>query len=1041
MSPIPHAHLVLIEAFLGPDAVPVGDRGVEAVLGLPVGEAQPDRVYAAMQTRLAQIAAHPRAASPEADVVRLCVQAAATQLLAPPAPLLRPAAAPITPPPTAGPATAPVLIRPGSGATIPLAPEDPPPAPSAPQAAPPAPPRPLSPVARAATPPDHPPSDVDALRREAARLLATEGAITPAVIQRLASMAMARGLPALAVQNVLASLAGSAPGPIAASPPARSVAPAPPPTVTPPQPPQPPRASAAPATSPAAPPAPSRPARPQADAWLQQPTPQPSAHLRDDDEEEDPAQRLLRIALLVGGGVFLAALTLVIVGLFLIGGSAEPAPAPTPAPVAVAPAPAPEPAKPKPDPEYDLGAIPDAAAVVRLVRRAADVPSAPTGDTPPRAVAVERMEKSLPILAAWWTRLDAGQRVAAADAIVDLLFKISSDLVLTERVVAAVAAGAEPLLRPDVPFGPESVGPAAWSVGMLARLTRERELPAAVAMRVQRTVSQALGGARLPAQASFNAGAAMALRAMPLRIVQARAAATPATPANVAAATAPPRDTIPALERWYAAVAALFGDAPSDAALAEALVTEGLERLILAGPEPDQDKAAFEAIGFLAAKLRWRAGDASRARLLSWFEDRGVSAADLATVTSAIVSRSAAEGVDLTMVLSAGASPEQRAALRDAYALAWSLSPAAVGAGEGWARVARMELAVDDGVEPVAVLRGATVFARLNQAAFLRHAGDSAAAADVLRKHVAPIARGSSIPPVIVTLGNPHSGTDGDWALRFLAPDRSASAGPSRVERLRELNARAPDIGPIDADVLVEAALLGTGEARSTALRMLPLFSTSPNISLSMLRYLHRAPRSPALASAVAGVTNRAAGPWNGEPWPVLARRALVERALELLSADADTAEIDRASVALAEVYAAAAGLPTPASWPDPDSAGILARDAAAAFAAALRNTAIRLSPNDRAPRTLDEIDRRHAARLSVARGLPQQFAAEQAACAELLAFVTSAERPGAASDCRAVIDTLDSASREAGHVLIQIRAAEAAILRLWLLRTGEGLS
>lgn len=984
--------------------------------------------------------------------MRLCVQAAATQLLAPPAPLIRPSpppsvspsgpspapASPSAPPSPPAPALTRGPIQPGSGPTIPLAPEEPPPTPSTPVAslAPaPAPLRPLQPLPSASTPQGQPPSDVDALRREASRLLATEGAITPAVIQRLAAMAMARGLPAVAVQNILASLAGTVPGPVPASSPPQPLPAAPSPAV--PQPPA--RAPIEPTAPPAPLPAPIRPARPQADAWLQQPAPRPSARPHDDDEEEDPAQRLLRIALLVGGGVFLAALTLVIVGLFLIGGSGEPAPAPPPEPVAVAPAPAPEPAKPAPDPEYDLGAIPDAAAVVRLVRRAADVPATAVGGRPPRAVAVERMEKSLPILAAWWTRLDAGQRVAAADAIVDLLFKISSDLVLTERVVAAVAAGAEPLLRPDAPFGPEAVGPAAWSVGMLARLTRERELPAAVAMRVQRTVSQALGGARLPAQASFNAGAAMALRAMPIRIVQARAPATSTTPG--AAATAPPRDTIATLERWYAAVTALFGDAPSDAALAEALVTEGLERLILAGPEPDQDKAAFEAIGYLAAKLRWRAGDASRARLLSWFEDRGVSAPDLATVTSAIVSRSAAEGVDLTMVLSAGASPEQRAALRDAYALAWSLSPAAVGSGEGWARVARAELAVDDGVDPIAVLRGATVFARLNQAAFLRHAGDSAAAADVLRKHVAPIARGSSIPPAIITIGTPQYGSDGDWALRFLVPDRSASAGPSRVERLRELNARAPDIGPIDADVLVEVALLGSGEARSTALRMLPLFSTSPNISLSMLRYLHRAPRSPALASAVAGVSNRSAGPWNGDRWPVLARRALVERALELLSADADTAEIDRASVALAEVYSAAAGLPTGASAPDPDSAGTLARDAAAALASTLRNTAIRLSPNDRAPRSLDEIDRRHAARLSVARGLPQQFAAEQAACAELLAFVTSAERPGTAADCRAVLDTLDSACREAGHVLIQIRAAEAAILRLWLLRTGEGLS
>ncbi len=1059
---IPPIHFALIEAFLGSDAVPVGERGPETLLGLGVGDTSPQHVYAAMQARLAQISAHPRGTGPEADILRLIVQAAATQLLAPPPPTLSPPVPPMARPESAprpmdlAPETPPAPTpRSFTPPTPPPAERPPPPAPIAvepletpaprttpapPVAAAPQPRAPIAPPPRAAAPGAFPGLAIpptDPLVREAARLVAAEGAITPAVVQRLAGLAMARGLPATAVQSILASLSGQVGGPEAPTAQRPAAPPSPSPTS--------PAVTPRPITGPAVPPprsvalasslstqGPGTPSptstsnRPQAEAWLRQPEPDSSLN---DPEEEDPGQRLLRVALIVGGSVFAAALITIVVGLSLISGQ-SPAPTPTPTdPIAAAPTPAPAP-KPAPvDPEYDLGSIPDAAAVVRLVRKSTDttVASGTTAPgTSPREAAVARFEKAVPVLAAWWPRLDAGQRSNTADAIIEMLFRVSGDLALTERIVAAVATGAEPLVDPAVPLTADRIYPAIWSVGMMARLTRERELPAGVGLRIQRTVGTALGGARLPAQSSFNTAAALALRAMPLRILK----PLPGKPAA-------PAETTAALERWLAAIAALFGEGPAESQAAENLIVESLERILVAGPEPDQDKATFDAISLLASKLRWRAADSSRRRLLAWFDDRGISHADLAAVTSAMVAKSSAEGLDLTMVLSAGASPEQRTALRDAFALNWSITAANAGSSsaEGWAHIARAELAYDDGTNPIDALRGVIAFARLNQAAWQRHAGDSQGLAETLAKHVQP-ARRSGVPsPAFLTLIDPTHTADGQWALRFLSPDKS---GISKVDRLRELASRT-DIGPIDADVLAEVALLGSGEARAAALRLLPQFSLSVNIPLSMLKFLHRAPRSGPLAAAVMGVSNRPTGPWNGERWPVLARRALVERALELLSADGDTAQIDSTSVALAAVYTSALGRPQPTGGYDADDAGLALRDAAAALFASLHDAAIRASPNDQAPRSIEEIDRRHQARLSVARGLVQQFAADQAGCVELLAFITSAERPGSAADCRTVVDTFAAQERDAGHVLFQVRAGEAAMVKLWLLRSGEG--
>ena len=83
-------------------------------------------------------------------------------------------------------------------------------------------------------------------------------------------------------------------------------------------------------------------------------------------------------------------------------------------------------------------------------------------------------------------------------------------------------------------------------------------------------------------------------------------------------------------------------------------------------------------------------------------------------------------------------------------------------------------------------------------------------------------------------------------------------------------------------------------------------------------------------------------------------------------------------------------------------------------------------------------IDRRHDARLALVRGPVQRFAADQIGCAELLACIVAAERPGRAAEAAGVLAECQSQRRSAEHILTQIRITEAAIVRLWMLRFGE---
>jgi hypothetical protein len=85
-----------------------------------------------------------------------------------------------------------------------------------------------------------------------------------------------------------------------------------------------------------------------------------------------------------------------------------------------------------------------------------------------------------------------------------------------------------------------------------------------------------------------------------------------------------------------------------------------------------------------------------------------------------------------------------------------------------------------------------------------------------------------------------------------------------------------------------------------------------------------------------------------------------------------------------------------------------------------------------------EEIERRRGGRMALARGMVQQFEAQQVSGVELMAYVVGTERATDAARVADVLAGLTRARQAAAHIFEQIRAAEAATLRLWLIRLGE---
>jgi hypothetical protein len=817
------------------------------------------------------------------------------------------------------------------------------------------------------------------------------------------------------------------------------------------------------------------------------PTPQPSydrppapvrevpAPLPTFSTEPDPNTGVRRLLLVGGIGAGLLVMLLV-VGLIVMTPSR---PAATPAPAGGATASA---TPPSPAPAADA---PDAASGVSAAGAGADgavagAPAKPATLTKPvrtqyveaslvlkdlrdatakakadPAAGVRALAPAVARLADWWARYDVGERRAADDAVVEFFYVVGPDREQSAAALELLASRAR-LPEPGAALlDADAVWPAAWAAGVLTRLTLERELPRHLGAGVRAALNDALGAGRAATTPTFESGASASLARMPGLIVGAWE--------DAGSGGKGPGST-EALRRWCDAVEAVTRD-PAEG---ERLLVDALERLLLAGPEPESDRAAFEAVELLASKVRWRAGGAGRERLLAWFADERITPGDLRVLTGAVAGKSSAEGVDPTMVLSITATPDDRVQLRARYALAWGMvsSDERKEALAQWRREADALLAApapspDDLSRVLAVAAAA----RHNEAGRLLWLGDAAGAAklmketpDLLRLVASGQGTGpgagvvgfppAATPPTQTPAANPRgvggsgllggggpAGADtaaATWAEAYLRAERNI---PVRLQRLSELETVPRPLSPADAAVLVQEAYLGSPEqVRSAAQKWVVKFNDDATVVKACLDQLPW-PRVRSVSQTIEGVARTPLPRLSDPDWELAARRALVDRLVGMVASSGAEAAVDSAASVISECYARSSGV---AAGPADESPAARATRAAAALYKLWRAEAERLPPVPGAPITPAQADRRRAGRARIAQGPLQEFGAEQVSICEVLGSIVAAERPARAADVSGVLATLAADRRAADHVLGQLLATERAMTRLWALRLGE---
>ena len=354
------------------------------------------------------------------------------------------------------------------------------------------------------------------------------------------------------------------------------------------------------------------------------------------EREDDGRRELIRVMVFIGA----AAMLMIALGLVAIvaigpgvqgggGGKAAQNLSSAPAPPANVAAPASPEASPTAAAVSDAPPNADAQAPRRMTTDLVDSrrtlhelrECAKAARSDPHA-AMQTFDRLIRQLSDWWVRYDPAVRRACDDAVLEALLAMSADLAVLESAIESIATHSSGLiLAPSAPDGPRprllpaEVWPATWSVGMLTRLSRERDVPTSMVLAVSDALDARLGAARPPDQ-SFEAGASGALRRLPALLMNDRLLRGPSRD-SAAGATG----STAALRRWIEACRALV---PDEAGAERALV-DGLEQILISCREPEEDLGVFEAVGVLVREIRWRAGGTARPRLLDWFRDPRIS--------------------------------------------------------------------------------------------------------------------------------------------------------------------------------------------------------------------------------------------------------------------------------------------------------------------------------------------------------------------------------------------------------------------------------
>lgn len=665
-----------------------------------------------------------------------------------------------------------------------------------------------------------------------------------------------------------------------------------------------------------------------------------------------------------------------------------------------------------PEASIEVQASPDAAPTTKPDTVVTDLRLASDRHRRGDASAARVFERALATLANAWHVLPPDQRRAAMGAVIDYLYLVRDDAAQTQRAVDFITG---PLV---IDGGEPTLAARVWQVGAVARLMREQNLPAAAVEGLRRFLNTT---APVQARAAngFVSGAAVALR-------QELEGLLPGP-------NAPP-ETIADTRAWEDWLACVGGLGMEDHQLEQRLLLSGLEAVLVHGPEPT-DERVFHIIRRFVVALSWRAEDPARSRLLAWFEDPGVSIADLHALTNVLATASAAPGVDPTMVLPALATPAQRTQIQERFAAVWNVQSAQAHGeiAERWIAQARRHLAGERPERDADLADDAAVSARLVASASLLWQGLANEADTILlnlRQGIGTTAAPRREATRTIYLAA-HS-EPSRWAVRYLDQKRPEL----RADMLEELAQNGPTHA-VEAELAVEAFLRGTTQPmRQWAEAVISRYAGTALVVSAALEALPL----PASDSRRREMVERVTGvrlPRN-DAWEAIARRVLVERLLELMAAEGELARIDRAAQSIAQAYERVLS-----ASPDGHASGDTPPELAAQLLWNLaRARADRLVPTAQWPLQPSEIDRRLSGRTRMAHGRVQWFAAYQSALLEIELFNAAADRPALAGALVELLEGLQRARREASSVLEQIAIVERARLEIWMYRltaAGQG--
>lgn len=636
--------------------------------------------------------------------------------------------------------------------------------------------------------------------------------------------------------------------------------------------------------------------------------------------------------------------------------------------------------------------------------------------------AVARFDEAVARLSREWATLADDQRAAAHHAVVEFVHRLRAEPDLAAAAVRSVVARTAPPTSPGEPLpvpAPGDVSRWAWGAGMVARLAQERDWPVRLVQLLQRAVAD--GPAASSAPGAFERGALHALARMVPTLV-------PSVPSGTV-----DEARVRAWTEWGECVAAVAPDDPS----ADRMLLAALDALLVDGPEPPSDRTTFDVLSWLAARVPFARGDESRAWALRLFDSSAVSNADLFALTRRLSQLTEmGAGKDPSLVLATTASMRDRSQLRQRYATLWGMAPAASvqAASEAWAKAARRVAALPDPSpdDARAQLERAALYSRLSESAWWAWLGHADASAEALALAERMEALAAAVAPTPKAL---DPGDDGGWTERYLG---AQNAPTTRMQMLTELQAAAT-LAPLQAEIVVREALRGSPvQVRRLAAEIVQKHTSTASVVNAALEQLPIMPWTGENAALMSRIGNGTLPPADDPSRRIVARRLLVERLLELLASEGDVGRIDLLLRDLSESYVARSSMaPPPASAanpaPDPPPAHLVAAQARARW----RRIAEGIVAVGREPLSLDQIDGRMAARLRLADGQVQAFAVEQLAVCELMAFTLAAERAEDAPRAAEVLRRLTSERREADHILTQVRAAERAMLAIWLLRLG----